>query len=330
MRLFGLLGTDEPSSVTIAERTVTEARAKRDRLQMQLTDAQGELTQRKAGAAAAALDHGQDVDEWGASIAAQAATTDALTAALNVAQHDLADAKAKLAYETDQAQRTKSVAEIRRRVDAIPGLSASVIAELEKLIDAFKPPAEAYDVCTVYEWLRSAARDVPAMVEHGAKKLNDHARLIEAGGGRATLPATLKDPEVPVATSAPALRTICLLHSARWTCPHSGLTRWGARGWDCELLNATAQRAIDRGLGIPEFAEQAMQLRRERGAPPIGSVDVPNLDDENVAPPAPPPEKWIGPSGIVRYEQPIKTSATLSSWTGAQTQTWMQPHDGEQ
>ena len=130
-------------------------------------------------------------------------------------------------------------------------------------------------------------------------------------------------PAIPAALNT---KTVTLRHDARWICPHSGDGKCGGKGWNAELLPDVAARAIRAGVAAPEYSEEATRLRRERGAAPIGDPTAINLDDETVAPPKA-PERWIGPSGISRYEPPpIKTSAPLSSWTGQHTPAWTQPH----
>ena len=305
LSLFGKRETQVESASAVVEQNVAKARERHAQLQAQYADAQRDLNQHRADAAQAALERaGADIDEWGGPIAGQAAVCESLAAALNTAQNEMVIAEQQLAEAKDAEQRAKSIETINGIVQDTDRDQQVFLAALDSFTNSVRRGAAVtLDCQSLLGYLQQISIELPAASRAALKGLRHKQKQIELGATRSTLPAPAAQPQPLSPPAAFNTKSVCLLFPARWICPHSGQMTYGGKGWDCETLPATAQRAVDRGLAYWEWDERTNELRRTRAGPPTGVDDSVNLDAEDVGPPKP-PERWIGPSGIVRHEPP--------------------------
>lgn len=317
MKIFGF-STTEPTAVEVAEQQVAKATERCGRLQGQLAGARSSLTQRKAGAVQAALDHGQDVDEWGDEIASQSATCDALAAALATATVELKAAEQALADAQDVEQRAASVAEIEALQQDMAAPAADLLDALARLLPLARRAGElTLDGKATAAYLQTMELELPQAFATVASGLAQSIESIRSGRGRATLPAA---PEAKlVERPAPPVQVGVLpKYSITWT-DHAGQTRTSAPFWDQGLPPSTAEKAIAHGIALPSDSAEARKLRPRRQGFAADLSQLVDLDAEHPAPPAPAPERWLRPDPTPRWGDVQRTSGPLSSWIGSQS-----------
>lgn len=179
MKIFGF--GQEQNAVEQAEAAVEKATAKCDRIRTQLTDTERELGVSKEAAADHAAE-GHSLDDWAHDIAAQEAACSALKTALGRAASELVEAQGTLAYEQDQAERTRSVAEIEALRADMREPFEQLISAIAKLLPLAKQAAVyQLDMQQVAGLLEQWSVDASAAVEIANTGLAHHAEAIRSG-----------------------------------------------------------------------------------------------------------------------------------------------------
>jgi hypothetical protein len=295
MKLFGQRA--ELTPVEQAQAALEQCAAKRDRLVLQLRDAERNHGECKSAAAAAALAENADLAaDLADDVANIVARHEALEHAVGLASAEVFTAEQVLAAAQDAADRAASVAELTALVAEIQSGALPFKAALGNLVGLLNRGGEiSHDARAVAGLFCQLELDAGQLLNTACEALEHHANQIEGGAARATLP---RPQPAPAPIAVPSTTSAFPLFDIRWT-DHAGTIRYAARGWEAPLPIATAQRALVAGILVPADSPQAVQGRKERGSVHADLERAVDLDQANPTPPPPPAERLINPSKAV-------------------------------